>query len=184
MMECFSIVSYSVLVNGKPSLTFEARKRLRKDDFISPFLFTIEKKYLSWCMLSLHDNHSFHFHPRCKRVKLTHMIFADDLLLFCKADEGFVRVMIDQFNKFDGSSRLMANPVKCEVYFVGVNDDVQSQITSVLQMNVGRLPFKYLGVPLASRKIRCIECSPLIIQITRPFTHWTIKFSWCKGVPN
>ena len=38
-------------------------------------------------MLDATVNHgAFSYHPKCKKVKLTHLCFADDLLIFAKGN--------------------------------------------------------------------------------------------------
>ncbi|WMV37496.1 hypothetical protein MTR67_030881, partial [Solanum verrucosum] len=36
--------------------------------------------------IEVYELPDFLFHPMCKKVKLTHLIFADDLMIFCKWD--------------------------------------------------------------------------------------------------
>ncbi|XP_010665703.1 uncharacterized protein LOC104882965 [Beta vulgaris subsp. vulgaris] len=77
---------------------------------------------------------------------------------------------IDGFN-----SLLEANLDKSNVYFVGVHRDDISNLQQNLHMPTGSLPFKYLGVPLASRKLFYNECKPLLAKITARVKSWTAK---------
>lgn len=83
---CLTSVSYSILINGFPAPPFEAKKGLRQGDPMSPFLFAIGMEYLSRCLDELRLTPDFNFHPRCEKLNLTHMMFADDLLMFSRAD--------------------------------------------------------------------------------------------------
>ncbi|XP_070026137.1 uncharacterized protein [Nicotiana sylvestris] len=47
VLECVTTVNYSILVNGKTTVPFNAAKGLRQGDLISPFLFAIAMEYLS-----------------------------------------------------------------------------------------------------------------------------------------
>lgn len=85
-MNCITKVSYLVLINGVPSEPFMARKGLRQGDPMSPFLFAIGMEYLSRCLVELHHNPDFNYHPRYERLAITHMMFADNLLLLARAD--------------------------------------------------------------------------------------------------
>lgn len=55
VMECISFISYSILLNGKPLLSFQAAKGLRLGDPMSFFLFALCMEYLSRCLDSLKD---------------------------------------------------------------------------------------------------------------------------------
>lgn len=82
---CLSTVSYTVNVNGELTELFEAKKGLGQGDPISPYLSVICMEYLNKCLMELHYNRQFHYHPRCK-TGLIHICFADDLLLFTRGD--------------------------------------------------------------------------------------------------
>lgn len=63
-------------------------------------------------------------------------MFADDVSLFCKADMGSIKAIVEKFYKLSTSSSLEANVGKCEVYFAGVGEDVQNNIYDNLKMKL------------------------------------------------
>lgn len=99
VMECVQTVSYSLLINGAPTPPFKAGKGLRQGDPLSPYLCALSMEHLARCLHSLDDDKRFKFHPRCKRARVTHLMFADDLLLFCRGDEGSIIALFEQFEK-------------------------------------------------------------------------------------
>lgn len=99
MMNCISIVSYSMLINRKVTLPLKARKGLRQGYLLSSFLFTLWMEYLSRCMSTLQYNIIFHCHPRCKRVRQIHLLVACDLSLFCRADIQSIQAIFAQFSR-------------------------------------------------------------------------------------
>lgn len=100
VMSCVTSVSYSILINSFPSKPFLAKKGLRQGDPMSPFLFALAMEYLSRCLGELQMDPNFNFHKKCERLQLTHLMFADDLLMFSRADIGFVQLLFKAFNKF------------------------------------------------------------------------------------
>lgn len=76
--------------------------------------------YLSRLLSQLSTDGSFQFHPKCKRVKVTNLLFVVDLVLFCKADETSVSKLHEVFVKFYNASGLVANARKSCVYLAGV----------------------------------------------------------------
>ncbi|XP_021835349.2 uncharacterized protein [Spinacia oleracea] len=172
---CVTTVSYSILVNGNPMPPFAAKKDLRQGDPLSPFLFAICMEYLSRCMKSLVSNPDFNFHPKCEKLQLTHLMFADDLLLFARGDLISLQLIFKAFTCFSKASGLEANMDKTEVYFSGVHPIEQQAIMEALGITKGSLPFRYLGVPLSSSKLTIGQCKPLIDKFYTRVTSWVSK---------
>ncbi|XP_059281002.1 secreted RxLR effector protein 78-like [Lycium ferocissimum] len=59
VLECVSTVSYSIIINGEPTLPFEAARGLRQGDPMSPFLFAIGMEYLSRMLNGLKEIKEF-----------------------------------------------------------------------------------------------------------------------------
>lgn len=45
----------------------------------------------------------------------------------------------------------------------------------------GELPFRYLGVPLSSKRLSVTQCEPLIDKMLNRITSWTTRFSSYAG---
>ncbi|XP_074277026.1 uncharacterized protein LOC141600681 [Silene latifolia] len=63
----------------------------------------------------------FRYHPLCKSVQLSHLCFADDLIMFCKGDKGSVELMIHAYELFSRASGLVMNKGKSNIYFNGIS---------------------------------------------------------------
>lgn len=79
------------------------------------------------------------------------------------------------FENFSTASELIANTNKSSIYFGGVTNGVQEQILQLLGFSKGELPFKYLGVPLISKRLTIMQCQPLLDKIMGRITSWTTK---------
>ena len=53
---------------------------------LSPYLFVIAIDILSKLLDAAAVHGVFDYHPKCKRIKLTHLCFADDLMIFTKGN--------------------------------------------------------------------------------------------------
>jgi hypothetical protein len=175
IMVCVSTVSYKYAINGQHSEVLKAKMGLRQGDPISPLLFVLIMEYLHRCLQNLHKNPNFNFHPKCEKLQITNICFADDLIMFTRGDEASIKLMMGEFQKFSDSTGLKANPAKCKVYFGGVPALEQKKIVTATSFSVGTIPFKYLGVPLSSRKLTIHQCRPLIDKIVVKIRHWTAK---------
>lgn len=88
---------------------------------------------------------------------------------------GLVEVLMTVFDKFFQASCLKANLDKCEVYVAVKDDNVTQEILSRRGMPLGSLPFKYLRVPLSSKKLSYSQYKPLL-EIKDPGYDWVMIF--------
>ncbi|GFS35151.1 hypothetical protein Acr_00g0038130 [Actinidia rufa] len=78
---CVTTTSYSISINGTLHGFFKGEQGLRQGDPLSPFLFAICLEVLSRKFSRLSRNPQFKHHPRCSKLSITHLAFADDLIL-------------------------------------------------------------------------------------------------------
>lgn len=90
----------------------------------------------------------FDYHVRCKEIELTHVCFADDLFLLASATSKSLQVIKKSLSQFGCLSGLVANVNKSCVYVDNMGEDKKNSIKGLLNMQMGSLPVKYLGVPL------------------------------------
>ena len=98
---CITTAKYSIMVNGFPVGYFSGCRGIRQGD--PPYLFVLVMEVLAKLLALLQVSEAegrLKLHPRCKSPQITHMSFADDLMLFFKADVGSaaVRECLDQFH--------------------------------------------------------------------------------------
>ncbi|XP_075076335.1 uncharacterized protein LOC142162991 [Nicotiana tabacum] len=114
-------------------------------------------EYLSRSLHELKKEPTFQYHPRCRKLDITHMSFVDDLLLFAKGNLSSLVTLYKYFSQFFEALGLQANLGKSSVYFGGVKQNVKEQILAHMGFEKGSLPFKYLGIPLSTKKIALIQ---------------------------
>lgn len=86
IMECISSVTYSVLINGEPTQTIHPSRGLHQGDPLSPYLFLLCFEGLHFLLQRAAKSRQIRGVSICKRgLRLTHLFFADDSLVFCKA---------------------------------------------------------------------------------------------------
>ncbi|XP_074299449.1 uncharacterized protein LOC141630553 [Silene latifolia] len=114
----------------------------------------------------------FSYHPKCVKFNLTHLVFADDLLVFTKGDVPSVDAVARCLGIFAWYSGLQANPLKTCLYYGGVANDVIEDILRTTGFTQGEFPFRYLGIPLFPTRLHQNMFQPLLDKITRKLAHW------------
>ena len=101
---------------------------------------------------------SFEFHPKCEEIKLTHVSFADDIFLFAGGTTSSVRFIMDELNRFENFSGLQVNKEKSAIFLAGICDAIRNEMLNITGFSLGRLPMKYLGIPLLSTRLSHSDC--------------------------
>lgn len=120
VMECITSVHFQVNINGKDSKKFAGERGLRQGDLPSPLLFVITMEALSRMLNETSSMEGFKFHPGCKNLGLTHLMFADDLMMFSKADVTSIRMLLATMNQFHNIAGLKSNKAKSQMVLGGV----------------------------------------------------------------
>nr|XP_025625573.1 uncharacterized protein LOC112717860 [Arachis hypogaea] len=88
VMECVTIASMSVLINGSPTKPFKIERGLRQGDPLSPFLFVLVVDVLHRIIgEAIRNGRISHLVVGRDSVELSHLQFADDAILFCPPDD-------------------------------------------------------------------------------------------------
>ncbi|XP_062103131.1 uncharacterized protein LOC133814152 [Humulus lupulus] len=152
---------------------FTGRKGLRQGNPISPLLLVLIMEYFARFLIQATQNKDFKFHPRCKKLSLVSLCFADDLVLFCKGNNTSVQVIQACFKSFSAVSGLTTNLEKSRVYFGGLSKKETRDILKELQYAEGEFPLKYLGVPLRPTKWKAGDYDNIIKKIKLKLYHWS-----------
>ncbi|KAL0313727.1 UNVERIFIED_CONTAM: hypothetical protein Scaly_2906900 [Sesamum calycinum] len=163
---------FSVCIK-EPSRVLQGLQGLRQGDPMSPFLFVLVMEVLQLMLQQLIDqNEGFSFHWRCKELGLFQLCFADDLLLFCKADVASVRIFRHGLDEFAKLSGLHANPQKSQLILSRSAQAMREHLIAALQFQEGHLPLRYLGLPLLASRLSISDCQPLLLKIDSRIKGW------------
>ncbi|XP_021848076.2 uncharacterized protein [Spinacia oleracea] len=175
IMTCLTTTQYSILINGAPTSLIQPKRGLRQGDPLSPLLFTLCMEYFSRAMITVSEHPHFSFHPRCRRLSLNHLCFADDLLMFCKGDPAVVKLMMDGFKVFSATTGLTVNAFKSSIYCCGLSSSEKEAIAGNTGFQFGTLPFRYLGVPISACKLKQADCEGLVEKMVARIKVWSSR---------
>ncbi|XP_048503121.1 uncharacterized protein LOC125498862 [Beta vulgaris subsp. vulgaris] len=159
IMECLTTPAYSLSINGGLNGFFHCKRGIRQGDPISPLIFVLAMEYFTTLMKKMSHREEFKFHNRCDQLKIHYLIFADDLMLFSKVTSG-----------------LEASPEKTAIYYFGnVKEEEQSRILQVTGYKKGSFPFRYLGVPITSKRLSKADCDILVDRMLKRIMSWSSR---------
>ncbi len=149
VMECVRTVSYSVLINGDPKGFFNPSRGLRQGDPISPYLFLLCAEGLQ--ALLAHT-------AQAKKIQglsisrggptLTHLFFADDSVLFCRANLSDCHAIQEVLSKYERASGQQINHGKTTLFFsASTSSETWEEIQAALHLLAIQQYDKYLGLP-------------------------------------
>uniref|UniRef100_A0A2N9F3E9 Protein kinase domain-containing protein n=1 Tax=Fagus sylvatica TaxID=28930 RepID=A0A2N9F3E9_FAGSY len=154
ILSCISSTSTSLLFNGSKLPHFLVSRGLRQGDPLSPYLFILCMEFLG----ALIDS-------KCAlgdwtKVKasrggpgFSHVFFADDLLLFAKANDRNCSAIADVLDVFCSMSDQKVSHTKSRIFF---SSNVPALIKHSIYDSLGFLPTdflgKYLGFPILHKR--------------------------------
>lgn len=102
-------------VNGELEGFFGSERGLRQGCALSPYLFVIAINVLSRMLNKSANEGTIGFHPHCREVNLTHLSFADDLMIFTDGAAALLTGVFNVLSTFAGMSGLVINPAKSSI---------------------------------------------------------------------
>ncbi|KAL2247994.1 UNVERIFIED_CONTAM: hypothetical protein Sindi_2651700 [Sesamum indicum] len=149
--ECVTTPSFSVGLNGKPMDSFEAPEDLGR---------LIDQEEL------------FSYHWKCEAARIFQLGFADDVILFSRADMESLRIFKAGLDRFAEWSSLRLNVQKSHLIISRSAQTLREEMLALLGFQEGVLPMRYLGLPLISSRLTIAYCHPLLQKIDKRIAGW------------
>lgn len=118
VMECMTTVSYSLLIMGEPQPIFKPTRSIRQGDPLSPYLFLICAEALFSLLFHAKRVGNISSVPiGSSPIKTSHIFFANNSLLFCKANSIKWSNMVSILNLYENASGQLLNKEKTSFFF-------------------------------------------------------------------
>jgi ribonuclease HI len=178
MMTCVKTVSYSVLIHGKPYGRITPTRGIRQGDPLSPYLFILCAEGLSSLLQTAEANGYISGLPITRGgTRLNHLFFADDSLLFCKANTLewlHIQQILEMYEKASGQKLNMA---KTSIFFSkNTRREVKEHILSIAGVGSTRRYEKYLGLPALVGRSRVEAFMGIKNRIWERINGWKERF--------
>nr|XP_023911306.1 uncharacterized protein LOC112022914 [Quercus suber] len=148
MMLCVKTVTYTILVNGEPKGMITPSRGIRQGDPLSPFLFLLCTEGLNGLINKAAHQGNIKGYSLCRNSPhLTHLLFADDSLLFCKATIEECHRVLDILDVYGRCSGQQINRSKMTIFFSkSTTNDTRNQIKLALGVPEIIQYERYLGL--------------------------------------
>lgn len=183
IMLCVTGPSMNVMWNGEKTEDFQPSRGLRQGDPLSPYLFVLCLERLchqidmaiatkEWKPISL----------SCGGPKLSHVCFADDLILFAEASVGQIRVIRRVLEKFCIASGQKVSLEKSKIFFSNnVHRDLAKLISDESGIKATKDLGKYLGMPVLQKRINKDTYGEVLEKVASRLAGWKGRFLSLAG---
>ena len=175
-MELVSTTSFSILLNGAPSITFIPSRGLRKGDMLSPFIFVLMMEGPGRAIkIANAEGRIQGIKITLDGVENTHEQFVDDMML-----QGIPTVMeakeIKQIlNDFSMAANTKVSLNKYFSFFFNTDVAIQRNNTRILGFQWDQLPSKYMGIPLIDKPLSKGVWELIINKLQDKIKKWTCR---------
>jgi hypothetical protein len=115
---CITLPSFSILINGSPYGLFCPERGLRRGDPLSPFLFILGIEVISRLLFRSESQDLLKGIKIAKNCSpISHILFADDLILFAKATSSEANILRLVLNCYCSWSGQAINDSKSSIHF-------------------------------------------------------------------
>eukprot|EP00253_Pinus_taeda_P030024 PITA_30024 len=153
-----STPTFSILLNGTSTSTFNASRGLRQGDPLSPFLFIIAAEGLGrYIEKEVQEDKIKGIRAWGNELPITHQQFMDDIMLFYNVSRREVKIMKNILDLFMEALGTQINNEKSCAYFFNAIGNVECYLSRMMSFSVGELPTKYLGIPLTIISLKMVN---------------------------
>lgn len=116
IMCCIKTAGFSVSINGELEGFFSNARGIRQGCALSPYLYVIVSNVLYLMLNKAVERREIGYHPRCKEVRLSHLSFANDIMVFMDGSPQSLRATLQVFDQFARMPGLAINAAKSTLF--------------------------------------------------------------------
>jgi len=178
IMSCISTVSFSVLINGAASPFFHAERGLRQGCPLSPLLFLLVAEGLSRAIIEAKRTGRFSGILIGEQLAITHLLFVDDVLIFCSGDRRDTRVLKEILNLFSKATGMDINVDKSSITTNHLRPEEELEILENFPFKISDLDsgLKYLGFSLKANLYLKKDWKWLVGKVEKRLQVWSHRW--------
>ncbi|GMI99700.1 hypothetical protein HRI_003639300 [Hibiscus trionum] len=177
IMHCVTSATIQVQWNGSLSSPFSPERGIRQGDPLSPYLFVLTMERLGQAIRQSVDSGAWKpFRMARSGIPLSHLFFADDLILYAKADISQAQVISDVLKEFEKCSGHKVSVRKSQIYFSpNTNPSLQDEICMAIGFQKTLSLGTYLGVPVRHERMRIADFDFILDRIRSKLNGWAAR---------
>ncbi|KAA3464776.1 reverse transcriptase [Gossypium australe] len=177
IMKCITSVSYAVIINRSRGRAFQPSRGLRQGDPLNPFLFFICSERLSALMRTAKKNGLIKGAKTSRKgPEISHLLFADDCMMFGEATEKGARVLKDILKVYESCLGQCINFDKSTIFYsTNTNEESKAAVLRLLGVRCSSSPEKYLGLPNMVGRRKNEAFQNLVDRIASRIESWSSR---------
>ena len=177
IMQCITTVSYSMIINGSVHGCIFPTRGLRQGDPLSPYLFLLCVDGFSSLIKDAARNQMLSGISICRGCSMvTHLFFANDSLLFCKATNQECHKLIEILGLYEVASGQKVNAEKFSVFFShNTPQEKRCEVLNILGPMQDIRHSKYLGLPSIIGRSKTEVFAKMKEKVGRKLAGWKGK---------
>jgi hypothetical protein len=178
IMSCVTSVRYTVRLNGTLLEAFSPTRGLRQGDPLSPYLFLLVAEGLSTLIQQEIRDSSLRELKICRKAPgISHLLFADDSLLFFEANKEQATIVKGILQKYESCTGQLLSPSKCSILLGNnVREEDGKDTLSILQIEKAEFEEKYLGLPVPEGRLKNGQFQPSKDTLHKYMNDWCEKY--------
>lgn len=177
IMTCVKGATYRFKVNGEISKKIFSQRGLRQGNPLSPYLFFLVAEAMSCMLIKAQEEgriKGMKIAPKCPVV--THLLFADDFLIFAQATQEEAYQLVTILNDYTTASGQKISTEKSGIIFSKHTSQATPRLVpEILSMQEWSAPGKYLGLPAEWGRSRNNTLSWLKLRVLDKIDGWKEK---------
>ncbi|KAI0530979.1 hypothetical protein KFK09_000528 [Dendrobium nobile] len=178
LMECVKNPKFSLLINGNRSPWIRAYSGFRQGCPLSPYLFILCSQLIS-SMFQINDSIGIQISPN--GPKISHLLYADDIIIFSEAKLNMVKKIKGLVKKFcDWTGQKVNNEKSLILCGNSVKRRRKNEISKIMGFKLVK-EFNYLGIKITLRRLKKSDFQFIIDKVLKMLSVWGSKFISLAG---
>jgi hypothetical protein len=174
IMACVTTPQMVVLINGSSAPFFKPSRGLCQGCPLSPYLFLLVAEGLRRWIMDAKSRRVLRGIQIGRRISLTHLLFVDDIFLFCYGSDWEIRKMLDILTLYCLGTGMEINKMKSMAYSNALKAHVMRGLRDLIPYQWGKLEegLKYLGFIINPNNYKKEDWQWLVGKVEKRINLW------------